>query len=164
MPTITLIKPLKGLRVSFEAEELHRDATSILVRAPWGRGVVDLGLMRFAPGDVLLEYYYSDRWYNVFQLHAPDGTLKGWYCNITRPAVIGVDYVESEDLELDLLVAPDRQTLRLDDEDEFAVRNLEQLDPPAYAAALAAVQELRVLAAQGEGPFAGAKLAARHTF
>jgi predicted RNA-binding protein associated with RNAse of E/G family len=51
--------------------------------------------------------------------------------------------VESEDLELDLLVAADRRTIRLDDEAEFAARDLLNSDPQAHAAALAAVEELR---------------------
>jgi hypothetical protein len=150
---IRLIKPLKGLVVRFEAAVLRRDTTSVVVRAPWGGDVVDLGLMRFEPGDVLIETYYADRWYNVFRLHGADGRLKGWYCNITRPAVIAEDYVESEDLELDLLVAPDRIAMRLDDEDEFAARNLERDEPAAHAAAFAAVEELRALAALGREPF-----------
>lgn len=152
--TITLVKPLKQQRIRYQAEELRRDASSILVRAIWTHQAVDVGLFRFEPGDTLLEWYYADRWYNIFRLHAPDGRLKGWYCNVTRPAVIGQDVVESEDLELDLLVSPDRQTLRLDDEEEFAARRLADGDPPAFAAALAAVDELRALAVRGEGPFA----------
>ncbi len=67
--------------------------------------------------------------------------------------MIGADTLDSEDLELDLVVAPDRSTVRLDDEDEFAARNLERDDPEAYAAALAAVEELRALIAAGAGPF-----------
>lgn len=150
---IRLLKPLKGITVRFEGEVVRRDASSVIVRAPWGGGVVDLGLMRFEPGDVLLERYYAERWYNVFELYAADGRLKGWYCNVTRPAVIGESYVESEDLELDLLVSADRRTMRLDDEDEFAARDLERRDPAAFRAALAAVEELRLLAASGEAPF-----------
>lgn len=151
---IRLIKPLKGLVVRFEAELLRRDAASVVVRAPWGRGVVDLGIMRFEPGDTLIESYYADRWYNVFELRAADGHLKGWYCNVTRPAIIQDDYVESEDLELDLLIGADRRTMRLDDEEEFAERNFERDEPVTYCAALAAVEELRALAATGAGPFA----------
>ena len=150
---IRLIKPLKGLIVTFEAELVGRTPTSVTVRAPWGRGLVDLGLLVFAPGDVLTEHYYNDRWYNVFTLRDASGRLKGWYCNVTRPAVIGPGLVESEDLELDLLVTADRRTMRLDDEDEFAARDLARADPAAHAAALAAVEELRMLVATGAPPF-----------
>lgn len=154
---IRLIKPLKGRVIRFEAELLRRDAASVVVRAPWEPLTVDVGLFRFEPGDIVVETYYADRWYNVFELRGPAGQLKGWYCNITRPAVIADDYVESEDLELDLIVAPDRTQTRLDDEDEFAARNLQRDEPQAHAAALAAVEELRALAALGQGPFACAQ-------
>ena len=124
------------------------------MRADWPFAPLDLGIMRFETGDSFIETYYADRWYNIFQIHGPDGRLKGWYCNITRPAVIGADTVDSEDLELDLVVAPDRAVARLEDEDEYAARNLARDDPEAHAAALAAVEELRALIAAGAGPFA----------
>lgn len=152
--TVRLVKPLKGRVISYAAEIVRRDAASIVVRAPWVGAGFDLGLLSFATGDTLIEHYYADRWYNVFELWGADGAFKGWYCNVTRPAVIGDDYVESEDLELDLIVAPDRAATRLDDEDEYAARGLERAEPAAHAAALAAVAELRALVARGAGPFA----------
>lgn len=151
--TIRLVKPLKGRTIAYEGELLARTATSVVVQARWTMDAVDLGLLRFAPGDLLVEHYYSDRWYNIFELYDGEGTLKGWYCNVTRPALITFDEVLSEDLELDLLVSPDRSQIRLDDEDEFAARLLERDDPAAYAAALAAVEELKLLVAAGAPPF-----------
>jgi predicted RNA-binding protein associated with RNAse of E/G family len=150
---VKLIKPGKGIVVTYEAEVLERTATSLTVRAAWGGGVVNLGLLTFAPGDVLIEHFYSDRWYNVFELSGPDGRLKGWYCNVTRPALIGEAQVESEDLELDLIVSRDRAQIVLEDEDEFQARRLEVVDPDAYTEALAAVEELRGLIALGAPPF-----------
>lgn len=149
---IRLIKPGKGIVITYEAEQLRRDAASVVVRAAWAGGVVDLGLIRFEPGDVLDEHFYAERWYNIFALHGPDGRLKGWYCNVTRPAVIADDYVESEDLELDLIVAPDGR-LRVEDEDEFIARDLERLEPAAYIEARAAVSELRSMIARRDPPF-----------
>lgn len=151
--TVRLIKPLKGTVITYEAELLHRDATSIAVRAAWINDALDLGLFRIEPGDLLDEFYYAERWFNIFRLHGRDGRLKGWYCNVTRPAQIGEDYVDSEDLELDLLVGPDRAQLRLDDEDEFLARDLERQEPEAYSAARAAVEELRAMVARGDPPF-----------
>ena len=45
--------------------------------------------------------------------------IKGWYCNITRPARFGPGRVTAEDLALDVFVYPDGRTLVLDEE-EFA--------------------------------------------
>jgi protein associated with RNAse G/E len=135
-------------------EELRRDSASVTVRTTWPLDPLDLGILRFETGDIFVETYYADRWYNIFQVHGPDGRLKGWYCNIARPAVISADTIDSEDLELDLIVAPDRRVVRLDDEEEYAARGLMHSEPEAHAAAIGAVEELRALIAAGAGPFA----------
>ncbi|MEP7188292.1 MAG: DUF402 domain-containing protein, partial [Roseiflexaceae bacterium] len=81
------------------------------------------------------------------------GALKGWYCNVSRPAQFDTDVIVSEDLELDLFVAPDHaRILRLDLE-EFAARGFDRSDPAAYAAALAALDELERMAQAGTPPF-----------
>ena len=86
---------------------------------------MDLGYVVFAPGDHFLEHYYTERWYNIFEVRSAEGILKGWYCNITRPALIEGDVVTSEDLELDLFVAPDRRHLLRLDTEEFAALALD---------------------------------------
>lgn len=149
---VRLLKPGKGTVVDYAGEPLRRDAASLVVRTAWPGDPLDLGLFRLEPGDRLDEHFYADRWYNIFTLYGADGRLKGWYCNVARPAVIAHDYVESEDLELDLIVGLDGRT-RLDDEDEFLARDLERLDPEAHRAALAAVEELRGLVARRAPPF-----------
>ncbi len=152
--TIHLIKPAKDTIITYQARVLQRDSRFMLLHARWQRDIVDLGFVTFEPGDHLYEYFYTDRWYNIYELQAPDGTLKGWYCNITRPAVFYADTIESEDLELDLFVPPDRQHIRLLDEDEYAARGIALHDPDAHRAALAAVDELRALAMRGVEAFA----------
>jgi len=69
--------------------------------------------------DRLVESYFSDRWYNIFEVHArEDDALKGWYCNMSHPAILGEREILFRDLALDLFVHPDgRQELL--DEDEF---------------------------------------------
>jgi hypothetical protein len=155
--TVRLIKrskpSLELLEITYEADLLLRGHSHILLLARWQRPLRDLGYVTFAPGDYLYEHFYADRWYNVYELHAEDGTLKGWYCNITYPAVFSDTMIESEDLELDIFVSPDRARILVLDEDEYATRNLETSDPPAHRAALAALEELKTLAARGTAPF-----------
>jgi len=79
--------------------------------------------------------------------------LKGWYCNIPRPAQIEPDTIHSEDLELDLFVSADRSVALRLDVDEFEAHNLQAGEPAAYAAAYAALEELEGMAAQGIAPF-----------
>lgn len=153
--TVNLIKPAKDTIITYQAQVLQRDSRFMLLHARWDRDTIDIGFVTFELGDHLYEYFYTDRWYNIYELQAPDGTLKGWYCNITRPALFYADMIESEDLELDLFVSPDRQHIHLLDEDEYAARGIAGYDPDAHHAALAAVDELRDLAMRGVEAFAG---------
>ncbi len=93
-------------------------------------------------GDRFVETFYNDRGYNIFEMHArEDDTLKGWYCNVARPAELGEAVVSYVDLALDLLVFPDGRQLVLD-EDEFAALELSPVDA---AAARQALRELQAL-------------------
>ena len=132
---------------------LERSGNSALVEAFFERQErLDLGYTVFERGDRFLESFYTDRWYNIFEVHARGtGALRGWYCNITRPAVITSEEIRAVDLALDLWVSPQGES-RVLDEDEF-----EALALPAAeaAAARAALVELQDLARRGQ---LGAKL------
>jgi hypothetical protein len=137
-------------KIRYRADVLADDGTRLSVRAPWAaEGVRDFGFVRFEPGDVFVEHYWRDRWYAVKEVRSADGTLKGWYCDITRPAVIDGAEVVVEDLDLDLWVSADGgQVLRLD-EDEFEASGLAASDPKAAARAVAALDELEGLGREG---------------
>ncbi|MXM63527.1 DUF402 domain-containing protein [Streptomyces sp. HUCO-GS316] len=138
-------------KIRYEAELLDDDGTRIAVRAPWaGDGVRDFGFVRFESGDVFTEYYWRDRWYSVKEVRDAAGTLKGWYCDITRPARRTGAELVAEDLDLDLWRSADGTDVRRLDEDEFAESGLAQTDPQAAAAAVAALDELESLA-RGSG-------------
>jgi hypothetical protein len=134
-------------KIRYPAELLADDGTRITVRAPWAGGATrDFGFVRFEPGDVFTEHYWRDRWYSVKEVRDARGALKGWYCDVTRPATrLGVEVVV-EDLDLDLWRSADGRDIRRLDEDEFAASGLAERDPEAAAAALAALDELEVLA------------------
>ncbi|MFD7703054.1 DUF402 domain-containing protein [Streptomyces caelestis] len=138
------------LKIRYAAELLADDGTRATVRAPWaGDGVRDFGFVRFEPGDVFTEHYWRDRWYSVKEVRAADGTLKGHYCDITRPAELSGGRLVVEDLDLDLWVSADGTDVRRLDEDEFAASGLLTTDPGAAAAAVAALDELDALAREG---------------
>ena len=103
----------------YEGDELRRDDTSIVLEALFTRDDMPFQDVTFKKGDRFVEYYYSDRWYNIFAiLDRDDGQLKGWYCNIGKPAVIEDGVVSYVDLALDLWVSADGKQTVLD-EDEF---------------------------------------------
>ncbi|WSQ08043.1 DUF402 domain-containing protein [Streptomyces sp. NBC_01231] len=134
-------------KIRYGAHLLGDDGTRIAVRAPWaGEGVRDFGFVRFEPGDVFTEYYWRDRWYAVKEVRDGAGALKGWYCDITRPAALSGAELVVEDLDLDLWVSGDGTDVRRLDEDEFAESGLADRDPRAASAAVAALDELEALA------------------
>ncbi|MEU9441608.1 DUF402 domain-containing protein [Streptomyces sp. NPDC048304] len=134
-------------KIRYPAELLHDNGTRIAVRAPWaGSGVRDFGFVRFEPGDLFTEYYWRNRWYSVKEVRAVDGAVKGWYCDITRPAVRTGGELVVEDLDLDLWRSADGTDVRRLDEDEFAESGLARTDPEAASAAVAALDELESLA------------------
>jgi hypothetical protein len=134
-------------KIRYPARLVSDDGTRITVRAPWaGEGVRDFGFVRFEPGDVFTEHYWRDRWYAVKEVRAADGSLKGWYCDITRPAVRTGAELAVEDLDLDLWRSVDGTDVRRLDEDEFAASPLPRTDPEAAAAARAALDTLEHLA------------------
>jgi len=68
-------------------------------------------------GTISTEYYWLDRWYNVFRFSDPDGRLKNFYCNVNQPPVFDGDVLSYIDLDIDVLVAPDLTYKILDVED-----------------------------------------------
>ncbi|MFF4171564.1 DUF402 domain-containing protein [Streptomyces sp. NPDC001744] len=143
-------------KIRYPAEVLAEGAGRLSVRAPWAaEGVRDFGFVRFEPGDVFVEHYWDDRWFTVKEVWSADGLLKGWYCDVTRPAVIGGSGVVVEDLDLDLWVSADgSEVLRLD-EDEFAASGLAATDPEAAVRAVAALDALEALGRDGLAELAG---------
>jgi hypothetical protein len=130
---------------------LARGATWVRLEAHFDRGPVGFPGLSLRRGDRMVETFYADRHYNVFAVYdGAKGTLKGWYCNVTRPARLEAGDVYAEDLALDLVVFPDGRSLVLD-EDEFAALDL---SAPEQSLARRALDELRDLAARRQGPFA----------
>ncbi len=134
----------------YDGRVLERGLTSVCLRAIFRHETADLGFVRFVRGDVFTEWFYTDRWYNVFRIEDRETRrLKGWYCNLTRPAEISEEIACSVDLALDVFVLPNGEC-RLLDEDEFAAL---ELSPQDRAAVWAAVEEIQTLAAQRAAPF-----------
>jgi predicted RNA-binding protein associated with RNAse of E/G family len=142
-------QPITVIKRNFQGQETwryngmltRRDGAALHLEAPFnGEDSPFMGTV-IKHGDRFVETYYTDRWYNIFEIHdRDDDALKGWYCNVGRPAVFDADNVISYvDLALDLWVAPDGTQTVLD-EDEFAALNL---DAETQSQARAALEELK---------------------
>ena len=68
-------------------------------------------------GTISTEYYWLDRWYNVFRFSNPDRELKNYYCNVNQPPSFDGRVLSYIDLDIDVLVAPDLTYKVLDVED-----------------------------------------------
>jgi len=142
MGELTIIKRnYKGEETwRYSGYEISRDPHSIQLEAYYDREDTPLAGMCLREGDRFIETYYDDRWYNTFEIYDhEDDRLKGWYCNIGKPAVIKDDVVSYQDLALDLLVFPDGRQVVLD-KDEF---NSLPLNEEERAHARAALSELK---------------------
>ncbi|MEX1071799.1 MAG: DUF402 domain-containing protein [Anaerolineales bacterium] len=146
MSEITVVKQNSlGVEVvKYQGKVVERGEGRVTLKAPFslenGR-MLDIPLIK---GDPFIETYYSDRWYNIYEIRsADDDRLKGWYCNVAYPAEIGVDQVTFRDLALDLLVYPDGRQIVLD-EDEFAGLNLSPQDKLQALDGLEQVKQLFV--------------------
>jgi hypothetical protein len=121
---------------------VQKEEHAVLIEAFFNRDDLPFHGIVLAKGDRFLEKYYSDRWYNIFEIHdRVSNELKGWYCNVARPAVISDGWISYVDLALDLLVYPDGRQLVLD-QDEFEALDLDLED---HKQSLKALAELKTL-------------------
>ena len=111
--------PAGEVTYEYEGELLSHEGCVIILEALFDRADMPFQDVVFKTGDRFVEYYYTDRWYNIFAIHDRESdVVKGWYCNIGKPAVIQAEVVSYVDLALDLWVSANgRQTVL--DEDEF---------------------------------------------
>ena len=70
-------------------------------------------------GTRTIEYYWLDRWYNVFGFLKADGSTRLYYCNVNMPPALEDDVLSYIDLDIDILVQPDL-SYRVLDLEEFA--------------------------------------------
>jgi protein associated with RNAse G/E len=75
-------------------------------------------------GTISTEYYWLDRWYNIFRFSEPSGKLLSHYCNINAPPTFDGRVLSYVDLDIDVLVQPDfsYEILDLDDFEQNAMR------------------------------------------
>lgn len=150
---ITVVKqsPQRETKIQYAGEVIERLPNGVIMQAYWSHASKDLGYTCFEPGDHFIEYYYTDQWFNIFDIASADGVRKGWYCNIAEPAVVFDDRIEQIDLFMDVWVTPQGQMLMLD-EDEFAADTT--LSERQRSGAKQGLQTLLQMIAARQGTFA----------
>ncbi len=129
MKKITLSKQNeKGIETwRYEGRELHRQSDLIIIEAFFNRPDTTRNGLELKNLDRFVEIFFSDRWYNIFAIHDKNtNQIKGWYCDICRPARITEKEIQYQDLGLDLVVFSDGRKIIVD-QDEFDALDLDEL-------------------------------------
>ena len=104
---------------SWSAELIEQNDSLLIFVGEFEKEVKHSHLGVIRRGTISYEFYWLERFYNVFRFHEPDGSLRNFYCNINLPPTFengGLNYV---DLDIDILVWKDFRYEILD-LDEFA--------------------------------------------
>lgn len=106
-----------GLR-TWTADVLRHDGPLLVLDASFDHDIEHDLLGSIACGTKSTEYYWLNRWYNVFRFANADGGLRNFYCNITAPPEFDGNVLSYLDLDIDVLVTSDF-SYRIVDLDEF---------------------------------------------
>lgn len=151
--TVLKLKPSGEVVWSYTGRLLEKDGARLVLEAFFDKDDHHESGMTFARGDRFVETYFTDRWYNVFTIYSRDEDhLRGWYCNIARPARLNGNTLSYVDLALDLLVFPDGRQVVLDEEEFAALELAEEEKATARQALLALQASFRDYLAGGVNP------------
>lgn len=154
-PIITIIsRSYDGsVRKTWPAELLSNDGELLMAKGIFDIEIEHARLNVIRRGTISYEYFWTDRWYNVFRFHEPDGTFRNYYCNISMPPIVRGSVLDYVDLDIDIVV--DGQGCRtILDEDEFRENAVRFGYPPKiHSMAARAVEELTGLIENRSFPF-----------
>ncbi|HSP63094.1 MAG TPA: DUF402 domain-containing protein [Pyrinomonadaceae bacterium] len=104
-------------------------------------------------GTRTIEYYWLDRWHNVFRFLDADGSTRLSYCNVNMPPTFEDDVLTYIDLDIDILVQPDLSYQVLDLEEFAANAARYAYSEEVKRQAHAAVDELISMIERRQFPF-----------
>jgi hypothetical protein len=124
---------------------------TLLARFSETRQNDDLGTLH--AGTISIEYFWLDRWFNVFQFREPDGQPKAIYANITMPATFDGSVIDYVDLDIDVIQWPDGR-VEVVDRDDFEKNSVKYGYPDAVKeSAEDALEELLSMIEKRQFPF-----------
>lgn len=138
---------------SWQARLVSSDSSLIELDAKFDEEICHSQLGTIVPGTISIEYYWLDRWYNIFRFLEPWGQLRNYYCNVNVPPVFDGNVLSFIDLDMDILVAPDL-SFRILDREEFEMNAVRYQYPPVVRAeAHHALLDLAALIESRQFPF-----------
>jgi len=147
---------------SWVGRVVDRNGSLLLLRGVFDRNIIHEHLGLIERGTISYEYFWLDRWYNIFRFHKPDGTFRNFYCNVSMPPTVNDEVIDFIDLDIDIIV-DFHGGFAIRDEDEYN-RNASKYDYPASIrdGVSAAVVELSAMIRHNDFPFDQAAFA-QHT-
>ncbi len=106
-----------SINKSWNVEFVKRDNCLFTFVGEFEKEVIHSQLGVIRRGTVSYEFYWLNRWYNVFRFHEPDGDLRNFYCNINLPFKFTGTVLDYIDLDIDNLVWKDFSCQILDSEE-----------------------------------------------
>ena len=112
------------LHRSWKAEFIQRDTSLLEFAGEFEKEISHSHLGFIRRGTISYEFYWLDRWYNVFRFHEPDESLRNFYCNINMPPKFENGILDYIDLDIDVVVWKDfsRQILDVEEFEENSRR------------------------------------------
>lgn len=107
-----------SLRRSWTCELVEQCDPLLVFVGEFDEDLAHPGLGEIKRGTISYEYYWLDRWYNVFRFHEPDGGFRNYYCNINMPPTFENGVLDYVDLDIDVLVWKDA-VYEVVDRDDF---------------------------------------------
>ena len=89
------------------AKVLKQEGSLLVLDASFPEDIVHDLLGTISSGTRSIEYYWLDRWYNIFRFSQPNGELRSYYCNVNVPPEFDGQTLKYVDLDIDILVEPD---------------------------------------------------------
>jgi protein associated with RNAse G/E len=111
------------IRRTWSCELVEETEGFIVLVGEFDRDVRHPGLGSIRRGTISYEYFWLDRWFNIFRFHEPDGSPRNFYCNVAMPPTFKNGVLDYVDLDIDVLVWPDRR-YQIVDRDDFEKNSL----------------------------------------
>lgn len=117
--TIHSLDFARAVRKTWVADLVEQSGTLLTLLGTFDREIIhpDLGVIR--RGTISYEYYWLDRWFNVFKFMEPDGAFRNFYCNVSMPPDFDGTTLSYVDLDIDIVV-DEKGGYDILDEAEFA--------------------------------------------
>lgn len=117
MITVNSLRFDGTIRKSWQCELLEQRGSLLVAVGEFDSDIQHSDLGHIKRGTVSHEFYWLDRWYNIFRFHEPTGEFRNFYCNVSAPAKFENGVLDYVDLDIDLMIDANSRLTVLDRED-----------------------------------------------